>query len=134
VAEVDRRLAVTVAEPSDPPGTATLVRAAGDVDTATCEQLWPVLEAALRERRPVALDASRVVFMDTAGLAVLLRADAFARAMATPFVVVAPPDALLRLFARSKAAARLRVTPPIGNVGTPGACGAGCDGFGAEYL
>ncbi|MBW8805823.1 MAG: STAS domain-containing protein [Catenulisporales bacterium] len=117
-----RHLAVTVAEPYAgsvlEPSAVTVIRAAGDVDIASCDALWSALETPLKDRRPVVLDASGVEFMDSAGLRTLLRADQLAHALRTSFVVAAPGDSLLRLLARTGMLPVLQVTPAVGNAAT----------------
>jgi anti-sigma B factor antagonist len=54
---------------------ATIVVATGDLDLATSPQLALVLTALARQERATVVDLSAVTFLDSSGLAVLLRAN-----------------------------------------------------------
>ena len=60
---------VTVADDGD----TALVTVAGDLTHFTCSQLSEAVEALVAGRRPVAVDLGAVGFMDSSGLACLLR-------------------------------------------------------------
>ncbi len=87
---------VTEAADSD---VATIVSVTGEVDILTAPQLGVVLNRLLAEDRSVIIDLSAVTFLDSSGLAVLLRANQASRGAGSAFRLAAPlPEAVARLF------------------------------------
>ena len=74
----------TAVEAEGPAGWTTVV-ARGDVDLATADDLWAVLEPVLGSGKRLVLDTSEVAFMDSAGLRVLLQAGRHAAASGGEF-------------------------------------------------
>ena len=52
----------------------TVVVVHGEIDLATCDRLWSVVEAACARSRRVVIDLRETTFMDSTGLGVLMRA------------------------------------------------------------
>jgi len=61
-------------EQRERPDGATLVSVFGEVDLATADQLEATLEGLAAQKRTAVLDLSRVDFMDSSGIGVLVRA------------------------------------------------------------
>ena len=94
----------------EPVEDARLVRVAGEVDISTVAELRRHVRVARRTRATVLLDLADVEFMDSSGLAVLLEAtDA---AGESPFFIVRPSVAVLRLLDASGTRSELPVVEP----------------------
>ena len=66
------RARMTVEEQSD--GRALLVRLSGELDIAGVPDVQPVLDRLLaQDRQPVCIDAADLTFMDSSGVALLIR-------------------------------------------------------------
>jgi anti-sigma B factor antagonist len=95
-------LEVDVEERSAPSGPATLLVVRGEVDMDTTDQLEGAIE---RVGGPLVIDLSRVPFMDSTGLRVLLTASvARDRALS---VVLRPESPVLRLLELAQVADRV---------------------------
>jgi anti-sigma B factor antagonist len=95
-------LEVDVEERSAPSGPATLLVVRGEVDMDTADQLEGAIE---RVGGPLVIDLSRVPFMDSTGLRVLLTASvARDRALS---VVLRPESPVLRLLELAQVADRV---------------------------
>ncbi len=88
------RFAVRVGEAG--PGR-TVVTVHGELDLATADRLWTELEPLLGPRAVVVLDGSRITFLDSSGLRVLLQAGKRAGADGAAFRLVAPQPAVQRV-------------------------------------
>src|SRR4051812_9184262 len=62
-------------------------KAAGDVDSATCEALWEEISAQLAPSSVVALDCAGITFIDSMGLKSLMRARRHAAEQHATFVL-----------------------------------------------
>ena len=88
----------------------------GDVDLATAPELEVALERALEDAgRRLVVDLRGVSFLDSTGLAVLLRQDQRARAAARHLVVVKGPPQVQKPFEITGMSGRLTMVdePPV---------------------
>lgn len=76
----------------------TLVALQGELDLATSEQLAAALDPLAGDDRRLVLDLRRLSFMDSTGLAVILRYHQRAKDEPYDFVVVRGPEAVDRVF------------------------------------
>ena len=76
----------------------TLVAPGGELDLFTTPRLSEALDAVAGEGRRVVLDLRGLEFMDSTGLAVVLRYHELSRQGTFEFVVVRGPDAVDRIF------------------------------------
>jgi anti-sigma B factor antagonist len=74
------------------------IRLAGELDLATAPQLRQVLDAHARHGQTMIIDLSDVEFIDSMGLAALVRARHRALARGAELKLVAPPAAVHRVF------------------------------------
>lgn len=77
-----------------------VVTVRGDVDMATADRLWAVIEQALAVSERLVIDLSATTFIDSTGLALLIRAHGLVGQVRTGVVVRSPSDAarsLLRI-------------------------------------
>lgn len=78
-------------------GQAVTVTVTGDVDLAAADTLWSVLDEYVRPGAQVAVDCSRVAFLDSMGLRTLIRAQHKAQASGARLILAAPSEAVLRV-------------------------------------
>jgi anti-sigma B factor antagonist len=84
----------------------------GELDIATAPRLITVLNGAVQEAlRSLVVDLSRVDFMDSTGLALLINAHRRLTRRSKGFAVVCPPGPLLRVFEVTDMVATLHVCP-----------------------
>lgn len=76
---------------------AVTVTVAGDVDLAAADTLWSVLDEYVRAGAQVAVDCSRVAFLDSMGLRTLIRAQHKAKASGARLTLAAPSEPVLRV-------------------------------------
>jgi anti-sigma B factor antagonist len=89
-----------------------LVLVEGEVDIATASKLISVLNSSVAEAlRSVVVDLSRVWFMDSTGLALLINARRRLSLRRKGFAVVCPPGQLRRVFEITDMIDTLRVCP-----------------------
>ena len=69
----------------------TVITAAGDLDLATHDQLRTALIPALDTARPLIADLSRILFMDSSGLNILIRTHKAATTRDIPIVIIPSP-------------------------------------------
>jgi anti-sigma B factor antagonist len=90
------------------PGS-TLVRVTGEVDATTSAQLEAAIGEARRLAGPLILDLEGLTFLDSGGLAVLLRAHNAAERDGHGLYLAAPQHRLIRILDITGARSRLRV-------------------------
>jgi anti-sigma B factor antagonist len=84
----------------------------GELDIATAPRLITVLNGAVQEAlRSLVVDLSRVDFMDSTGLALLINAHRRLTRRSKGFAVVCPPGPLLRVFEVTDMVSTLHVCP-----------------------
>jgi anti-sigma B factor antagonist len=89
-----------------------LVLVEGEVDIATASRLISVLNSSVAEAiRSVVVDLSRVGFMDSTGLALLINANRRLSLRRKGFAVVCPPGPLRRVFEITDMIETLHVCP-----------------------
>jgi anti-sigma B factor antagonist len=89
-----------------------LVSVEGELDIATAPRLISVLNRAVQEAlRSLVVDLSRVDFMDSTGLALLINAHRRLTRRSKGFAVVCPPGPLLRVFEVTDMVETLHVCP-----------------------
>jgi anti-anti-sigma factor len=93
---------------------ARLVRADGEIDFSTVGPLRRELDAAREQSVTVLLDLSRVTFIDSTGLELLLDASRSSASSDWAFFVVRPSRAVERLIEISGTADRLTLVDPRG--------------------
>ena len=92
-------------------GVETLV-VEGEVDIATASRLLSVLNSSVAEAiKSVVVDLSRVGFMDSTGLALLINANRRLSVRRKGFAVVCPPGPLWRVFEITDMVDTLHVCP-----------------------
>jgi anti-sigma B factor antagonist len=74
------------------------IRLAGDIDLATVPQLRQVLDAHARNGQTMVIDLRDVEFIDSMGLAALVRARHRALSRGARLVLVAPPESVYKVF------------------------------------
>jgi anti-sigma B factor antagonist len=77
-----------------------VVTVRGDVDMATADRLWAVIEQVLASSERLVIDLSATTFIDSTGLGLLVRAHGLVGQVRTAVVVRSPSDAarsLLRI-------------------------------------
>ncbi len=77
-----------------------VVTVRGDVDMATADRLWAVIEQVLASSERLVIDLSATTFIDSTGLGLLIRAHGLVGQVRTAVVVRSPSDAarsLLRI-------------------------------------
>jgi anti-sigma B factor antagonist len=75
-----------------------VIRLAGEIDLATVPQLRQVLDAHARSRQTMVLDLREIEFVDSMGLAALVRARHRAIARGAKLELVAPPESVYKVF------------------------------------
>ncbi len=94
-------------------GVETLV-VEGEVDIATASRLLSVLNSSVAEAiKAVVVDLSRVGFMDSTGLALLINANRRLSVRRKGFAVVCPPGPLWRVFEITDMVDTLHVCPDL---------------------
>jgi anti-sigma B factor antagonist len=89
-----------------------LVLVEGELDIATASRLISVLNGAVQEAlRSLVVDLSRVDFMDSTGLALLINANRRLTRRRKGFAVVCPPGPLRRVFEVTQMVETLHVCP-----------------------
>ncbi len=89
-----------------------LVLVEGELDIATAPRLISVLNRAVQEAlRSLVVDISRVDFMDSTGLALLINANRRLTRRSKGFAVVCPPGPLRRVFEVTDMVETLHVCP-----------------------
>jgi anti-sigma B factor antagonist len=89
-----------------------MVLVEGEVDIATASRLISVLNSSVAEAiRSVVVDLSRVGFMDSTGLALLINANRRLSLRRKGFAVVCPPGPLRRVFEITDMIETLHVCP-----------------------
>jgi anti-sigma B factor antagonist len=84
----------------------------GEVDIATASRLISVLNSSVAEAlRAVVVDLTRVGFMDSTGLALLINANRRLRLRRKGFAVICPPGPLRRVFEITDMVETLHVCP-----------------------
>jgi anti-anti-sigma factor len=91
--------------PDLPPFDARLVRTErevavvvqGEIDLATCDRLWPVIEQALSQGSRLVLDLENTTFIDSSGLALIIRAHRRLGQLPEALVIRAPRPAARKL-------------------------------------
>jgi anti-sigma B factor antagonist len=84
----------------------------GEVDIASASRLISVLNSSVAEAiKSVVVDLTRVGFMDSTGLALLINANRRLSLRRKGFAVVCPPGHLLRVFEITDMIETLRVCP-----------------------
>ena len=89
------------------PNGGELITVAGELDLATAPEVDRVLQAALVEASFVVVELGEVVFMDSAGVHVLLDAERRARWLGCDFSIVPGSASIQRLFDLTDTAERL---------------------------
>ena len=75
------------------------IRLAGELDLASVPQLRQVLDAHSRSGQTMVIDLSKLEFVDSMGLAALVRARHRAIARGAKLQLVAPPESVYKVFA-----------------------------------
>jgi anti-sigma B factor antagonist len=75
-----------------------VIRLAGEIDLATVPQLRQVLDAHARSGQTMVLDLREIEFVDSMGLAALVRARHRAIARGAKLELVAPPESVYKVF------------------------------------
>jgi anti-sigma B factor antagonist len=89
-----------------------LVQVEGEVDIATASRLISVLNSSVADAiRSVIVDLSRVGFMDSTGLALLINANRRLSLRRKGFAVICPPGPLRRVFEITDMIETLNVCP-----------------------
>jgi anti-sigma B factor antagonist len=89
-----------------------LLMVEGELDIATAPRLISVMNGAVQEAlRSLVIDLSRVDFMDSTGLALLINAHRRLTRRSKGFAVVCPPGPLRRVFEVTDMVDTLRVCP-----------------------
>jgi anti-sigma B factor antagonist len=102
-------------------GTTTTVAPEGEMDIATVDVVRTALAATAG---PLVLDLTRVTFLDTSGLRLIVEQDRDAKAAGRPFTLVAGPEEVQRLFDIAGLRDRLPFAPPAeGPAGAPAGAG-----------
>jgi anti-sigma B factor antagonist len=84
----------------------------GELDIATAPRMLAALNDALAEiARPLVIDLSRVVFMDSTGLALLINARRRVRRLGQGFAIACPQGPISRVFEIADMVERLQVRP-----------------------
>jgi anti-sigma B factor antagonist len=84
----------------------------GELDVATAPRMLAALNEALADMAlPLIVDLSRVVFMDSTGLALLMNARRRARRRGQGFAIVCPGGPISRVFEIADMVESLRVCP-----------------------
>jgi len=81
----------------DTPARVT-IRLAGEIDLATVPQLRQVLDAHARSGQTMVIDLREIDFVDSMGLAALVRARHRAIARGAKLELVAPPESVYKVF------------------------------------
>jgi anti-sigma B factor antagonist len=98
----------------------------GELDIASAPRLISVLNGAVQEAlRSLVVDLSRVDFMDSTGLALLINAHRRLTRRSKGFAVVCPPGPLRRVFEVTDMVETLRVCPDRDSARTAAALPAG---------
>jgi anti-sigma B factor antagonist len=89
-----------------------LLAVEGEIDIATASRMIAALNEALAEiETPLVVDLSRVVFMDSTGLALLINARRRVMRRGQGFAIVCPAGPIARVFEIADMVERLRVCP-----------------------
>jgi anti-sigma B factor antagonist len=89
-----------------------LLAVEGEIDIATASRMIAALNEALAEiETPLVVDLSRVVFMDSTGLALLINARHRVLRRGQGFAIVCPSGPIARVFEIADMVERLRVCP-----------------------
>jgi anti-sigma B factor antagonist len=89
-----------------------LLTVTGELDIATAPRMMAALNEAFTDMdAPLVVDLSRVVFMDSTGLALLMNARGRASRLKRGFAIVCPDGPIARVFEIADMVARLRVCP-----------------------
>jgi anti-sigma B factor antagonist len=89
-----------------------LLAVEGELDIATAPRMLAALNEALADMAcPVIVDLSRVVFMDSTGLALLMNAGRRVRRRGQGFAIVCPGGPIARVFEIADMVESLRVCP-----------------------
>ena len=116
-AEAEDTLEVGVAEYEN----VVVLSARGTIDYWTIHPLRAAIERAVSAPRPyLVLDAAKVVFVDSTGLALLVAADQWARNRGGAFRLAAPADQLRRLLATTNLERRLAVFDSVADATASG--------------
>ena len=84
----------------------------GELDIATAPRMIAALNDALADAEvPLVVDLTRVLFMDSTGLALLMNARRRASRLGRGFAIVCPDGPIARVFEIADMVARLRVCP-----------------------
>jgi anti-anti-sigma factor len=84
----------------------------GELDIATAPRMLAALNDALADMaRPLVVDLSRVVFMDSTGLALLINAHRRARRLGHGFAIACPQGPISRVFEIADMVESLQVRP-----------------------
>jgi anti-sigma B factor antagonist len=75
------------------------IRLAGELDLATVPQLRQVLDAHARSGQTMVIDLREIEFVDSMGLAALVRARHRAISRGATLQLVAPPESVFKVFA-----------------------------------
>jgi anti-sigma B factor antagonist len=75
-----------------------VIRLAGEIDLATVPQLRQVLDAHARSGQTMVIDLREIKFVDSMGLAALVRARHRALARGAKLELVAPPESVYKVF------------------------------------
>jgi anti-sigma B factor antagonist len=78
--------------------TRVVIRVSGELDLATVPQLRQVLDAHARSGQTMVIDMSEVEFLDSMGLAALVRVRHRAIARGAKLELVAPPETVYKVF------------------------------------
>ncbi|MGH6654009.1 MAG: STAS domain-containing protein [Actinocrinis sp.] len=90
-----------------------VVTASGELDLAAADGLWRAIEPLLTPGALVVLDGAGLTFLDSSGLRVLLQAHKRAEADGAVFRVVAPQQAVQRVFDLAGAGSYLQLRPDV---------------------
>ncbi|MBA2282615.1 MAG: STAS domain-containing protein [Acidimicrobiia bacterium] len=97
---------------ADPVGARVRVRFEGELDEATTEVAWSVVEtAAERDGSDIELDLSQVTFMSSVGLAVLIRCQSLVEEPRR-LVLVEPSPIVRRVLTVTDTAQLFEIEPP----------------------
>ena len=94
-----------------------LVMLRGELDLSTVGQVQEVLERAEQSSpRLLAVDLSKLAFLDSTGLRCLVTADERAREQGRRFAIVRGPDAVQRVFSITGLEERLEIVDDAGDL------------------
>jgi anti-sigma B factor antagonist len=97
----------------------SVVRLVGELDIASVPQVEAVLRRAEEDVKPLVLDLSRLNFIDSSGLRLVLGADARARQAGVSLTIVRGPEPVRRVFRIAHLDDRLSFVDDLDEAGPP---------------